>query len=65
MKNLLLVAVVLFVGEMSMQRASASDASLDARIQDCFRAHAQLMEKPGLRNLVTCWRAHSYLMERR
>jgi hypothetical protein len=66
MKKLLLrIAIVLFVGAMSIEGASAADASLATRIEDCFRAHGYLMEKPGLRNAITCWRAHSNLMERR
>ena len=65
MKKFSPIVVVLFLGAMSMQGASAADAAFDARMADCFRAHAHLMEKPGLRNLVTCWRAHSYLMELR
>ena len=40
---------------------SATENAVDAQ-QRCFQAHAQLMEKPGLKNLVGCWRAHGYLM---
>lgn len=40
-------------------------AATDAEMQACYQAHAQLMEKPSLRNLVTCWRVHGYLMQRR
>lgn len=40
-------------------------AVTDAEMQACFRAHAQLMQKPALRNLVSCWREHGYLMQRR
>lgn len=40
-------------------------AVTDAELTACFKAHAELMEKPALRNVITCWRAHGYLMERR
>lgn len=39
-------------------------AATDAELRVCFQAHAQLMEKPALRNLITCWRVHGYLMQR-
>lgn len=39
-------------------------AATDAEMQACFQAHAQLMQKPALRNLITCWRVHGYLMQR-
>ena len=44
---------------------AAAYAVTDAELTACFKAHAQLMEKPALRNLITCWRVHGYLMERR
>lgn len=37
----------------------------DAEMQACYQAHAQLLQKPSLRNLITCWRVHGYLMQRR
>lgn len=40
-------------------------AATDAEMQACYQAHAQLLQKPSLRNLVTCWRVHGYLMQRR
>ena len=62
MKKLLRIAIVLFVGAMSIEGASAAGASLDARMDACFGAHGHLMEKPGLHNAIACWRAHSNLM---
>lgn len=38
-------------------------AARDAEMQACYQAHAQLMQKPALRNLITCWRVHGYLMQ--
>ena len=65
MKKLLPVVATLLVAVAFVQGASAAtSASLEARMDDCFRAHGHLMEKPGLRNRLTCWWAHSYLMER-
>lgn len=43
----------------------AAFAATDAEMQACYHAHAQLMQKPALRNLITCWRVHGYLMQRR
>jgi hypothetical protein len=56
--------LVLLAGLISVHSASAAVAPSDAELKACFQAHAQLMEKPGLKNWVTCWRAHGYLMER-
>ena len=39
-------------------------AVTDAQLQACYQAHAQLMEKPSVRNLITCWRVHGYLTQR-
>ena len=39
-------------------------AVTDAQMRACYQAHAQLMQKPALRNLVSCWREHGYLMQR-
>lgn len=40
-------------------------AVTDPEMQACYQAHAQLLQKPSLRNLITCWRVHGYLMQRR
>jgi hypothetical protein len=57
--------IVLLAGLVSAQGASAAVREpTDAELKACFQAHAQLMEKPALKNWVTCWRAHRYLMER-
>lgn len=41
--------------------ASATENAVDTQ-KRCFQAHAQLMEKPALKNQAACWRAHGYLM---
>jgi len=64
MKKLLCIAIVLFVGALSIEGALAADAALGARMDACFRAHGHMMEKPGLHNAIVCWRAHSNLMPR-
>jgi hypothetical protein len=65
MKRLLAVAAAMVLGIAYAQLGSAaSSPTLEARMEDCFRAHAKLMDKPGTRNRADCWRAHAYLMER-
>lgn len=58
-KRLMLPLVLSFV-----VLVPAAFAATDAEMQACFQAHAQLMQKPALRNLITCWRVHGYLMQR-
>lgn len=60
MKKRLILSLVL----SSIVLIPAVFAATDAEMQVCYRAHAQLMQKPSLRNLVTCWRVHGYLMQR-
>jgi hypothetical protein len=42
MKKLLRIAIVLFVGALSIEGASAADASLGARMDACFRSLSQV-----------------------
>jgi hypothetical protein len=60
MKKRLMLSLVL----SSIVLVPAVFAATDAEMQACFQAHAQLMQKPSLRNFVTCWRVHGYLMQR-
>ena len=60
MKKRLMLSLVL----SSIVLVPAVFAATDAEMQACFQAHAQLMQKPALRNLFTCWRVHGYLMQR-
>lgn len=60
MKKRLMLSLVL----SSVVLVPAAFAATDAEMQACYRAHAQLMQKPALRNLITCWRVHGYLMQR-
>jgi hypothetical protein len=51
--------VLVLAGLASIHAASAADgASRVAKMDACFRAHVQLMEKPALKNVQACWRAH-------
>ena len=60
MKKRLILSLVL----SSIVLVPAAFAATDAEMQACFLAHAQLLQKPALRNLITCWRVHGYLMQR-
>jgi len=65
MKKITTIVALLIVSLASVQGASAAtDASIETRMADCFRAHGHLMEKPGIHNRFDCWRAHSSLMQR-
>ena len=44
--------------------AALSAAQSESAMQDCFKKHAQLMDKPILKNMRDCWRVHGYLMGR-
>ena len=58
-KSVLTILVLTALGATFV--ASAAEDRLAAQ-KRCFQAHAQLMEKPGLKTLSACWRAHGYLM---
>jgi hypothetical protein len=61
MKALLAAAVlVIAVTPFAASLAAPSDSAM----RDCFSKHAQLMEKPAVKNLRDCWRTHGYKMER-
>ena len=60
MKKRLMLSLVL----SSIALVPAVFTATDAAMRACFQAHAQLMQKPSLRDLVTCWRVHGYLMQR-
>ena len=61
-----LASILLFAaGLASVHAASAvADASLEKQMEECFRLHGHLMDKPAVRNVRACWMAHAYLMER-
>ena len=39
-------------------------AQSESAMQDCFKKHAQLMDKPAVKNVRDCWRMHGHLMQK-
>ena len=39
-------------------------AQSESAMQDFFKKHAQLMDKPAVKNVRDCWRMHGHLMGR-
>ena len=51
------------VAHAAADTSTASEQALRSKqIDECFQAHAKLMDKPAVRNRVTCWMAHRHLM---
>jgi len=44
--------------------ADSLAAQSEGAMQDCFNKHAQLMDKPAVKNVRDCWRVHGHLMGR-
>lgn len=66
MKKLLIQSVMVGSALVASHVVAAqADPSLTSKMEDCFRAHARLMDKPSIRNMRDCWRVHAYLMENR
>jgi len=61
MKALLTTITLVFAFAFA---AAALAAQNEAAMQDCFNKHAQLMDKPAVKNVRDCWRMHGYLMGR-
>ena len=61
MKALLIAAtlVIAFASSAGLLAAQSESA-----MQDCFKKHAQLMDKPAVKNPRDCWRMHGHLMGR-
>lgn len=65
MKKIAISAFVI-VGSSLVVPAIADAASARMGVmEDCYRLHIGLMDKPAMKNLAACWRAHAYLMERK
>ena len=59
----LLIAFITSIALVSSYGALANaEAAQNAQMQECFRAHGNLMDKPSVKNLIACWRAHGNLM---
>jgi len=65
MKKLLSAAAALGVfSAWSYFVFAGQDPLLTAKMEECFRRHSHLMDKPAVENVRACWRAHAYRMER-
>jgi hypothetical protein len=61
MKAIFIAAILAIAfGSSAISIAAQSESAM----QDCFRKHAQLMDKPAVKNMRDCWRVHGYLTER-
>ena len=58
------VLIALASGIALASFAVSAATQSEPAMQDCFKKHAQLMDKPGVRNMRDCWRMHGYLMQR-
>lgn len=65
MKKLNLLALTLIATAFAIPVYAGQDIALMVKMGACYRAHANLMDKPALKNARTCWRVHGYLMEKR
>jgi hypothetical protein len=61
MKALLTTVTLVFAFAFA---AALFAAQSEAATQECFNKHAQLMDKPAVKNVRDCWRMHGHLMRR-
>jgi len=61
MKALLTAVTLVFAFAFA---ATPLAAQSEAAMQDCFKKHGQLMDKPAVKNMRDCWRTHGHLMGR-
>lgn len=64
MKSLLIAVTSVMVLALSYSVFAEQDLALAAKMKECFRAHAHLMDKPAVKNERTCWQAHTHLIQR-
>ena len=50
------VAVAIALGASAAAFAAANESAM----QDCFDKHAQMMQKPAVKNLRDCWQTHRH-----
>ena len=69
MRKLAMATIAGVALTLSTVAHSAADTSMELeqalglkQMDDCFKAHATLMEKPAVRNRLNCWMAHRHLM---
>ena len=60
--KVLVTAVISAIALVSFGVSAATQS--EPAMQDCFKKHAQLMDKPAVKNMRDCWRMHGYLMQR-
>lgn len=60
MKAMLPIAVLGAAFAVSTLALAATDPALEKAMQDCFKKHAGLMDKPAIRNPRDCWRVHGH-----
>ena len=64
MKKLVITVVALgALSTWSYVAFADRDSLLTRAMEECFRAHARLMDKPAVKNMRACWRAHAHRME--
>lgn len=61
MKALLTTVTLVFAFAFA---AASLAAQSEVAMRDCFGKHAQLMDKPAVKNVRDCWRTHRHLMAR-
>lgn len=57
-----LTAVIAAIALASFGVSAATQS--ESAMQDCFKMHAQMMDKPAVKNMRDCWRTHGYLMQK-
>ena len=60
--KVLLIAAISLIALASFEVSFAAQGG--SAMQDCFKKHAQMMDKPAVKNERDCWRMHGYLMQR-
>lgn len=58
--NYLMLIALIALGSVA---ANAGSLPTTEQMQDCYRAHHQLMDKPSVKTLEACWRQHHQMMK--
>lgn len=54
------VAVAVALGASAAAFAAANEAAME----ECFKKHSQMMDKPAVKNVRNCWQTHRHLMQK-
>lgn len=65
MKKVLSLVLLLTGLGVGYAASATTDAARARQMEECFRQHGHLMDKPAVRNVHTRWSAHAYLMDSR